>query len=80
MSFAELLGDDPIDIPRRYVPSEDNFPSDREKCVCRYYYKKLKQKKGCAQIKNIIKNQQDISEPTVGEQVLSIAKYCNRRG
>jgi len=72
--FAELLGDDPIDIPRRYVPSEDNFPSDREN-VFADIITKTKAKKGCAQIKNIIKNQQDISEP-LWRAGLSIAKYC----
>ena len=36
---------------------------------------KTKAKKGCAQIKNIIKNQQDISEP-LWRAGLSIAKYC----
>ena len=72
--FAELLGDDPIDIPRRYVPSEDSFPSDREN-VFADIITKTKAKKGCAQIKNIIKNQQDISEP-LWRAGLSIAKYC----
>jgi len=72
--FAELLGDDPIDIPRRYVPSEDSFPSDKEN-VFADIITKTKAKKGCAQIKNIIKNQQDISEP-LWRAGLSIAKYC----
>jgi hypothetical protein len=72
--FAELLGDDPIDIPRRYVPSEDNFPSDREN-VFADIITKTKAKKGCAQIENIIRYQQDISEP-LWRAGLSIAKYC----
>lgn len=72
--FAELLGDDPIDIPRRYVPSDDTYLGGKES-VFADIVAKTKAKRGCAQIKNIIKNQRDISEP-LWRAGLSIAKYC----
>ena len=72
--FAELLGDDPIDIPRRYVPSDDTYLGGKES-VFADIITKTKAKRGCAQIKNIIKNQRDISEP-LWRAGLSIAKYC----
>ena len=72
--FAELLGDDPIDIPRRYVPSDDTYLGGKESVFADIIVK-TKAKRGCAQIKNIIKNQQDISEP-LWRAGLSIAKYC----
>ena len=72
--FAELLGDAPIEIPKKYVPSESNFPNDKES-VFLDIINKTKAGKGCAQIKNIIKNQQEISEP-LWRAGLSIAKYC----
>jgi len=72
--FAELLGDDPIDMPRRYVPSDDTYLGGKES-VFEDIIVKTKAKRGCAQIKNIIKNQKDISEP-LWRAGLSIAKYC----
>ena len=72
--FAELLGDDPIEIPKKYVSSENNFPTDKES-VFLDIINKTKAGKGCAQIKNIIKNQEEISEP-LWRAGLSIAKYC----
>ena len=72
--FAELLGDDPIDMPRRYVPSDDTYLGGKES-VFADIITKTKAKRGCAQIKNIIKNQRDISEP-LWRAGLSIAKYC----
>ena len=72
--FAELLGDDPIDMPRRYVPSDDTYLGGKES-VFEDIIVKTKAKRGCAQIKNIIKNQRDISEP-LWRAGLSIAKYC----
>ena len=72
--FAELLGDDPIDIPRRYVPSDDTYLGGKES-VFADILAKTKAKRGCTQIKNIIKDQRDISEP-LWRAGLSIAKYC----
>jgi len=72
--FAELLGDDPIDIPRRHVPSDDTYLGGKES-VFADILAKTKAKRGCAQIKNIIKDQRDISEP-LWRAGLSIAKYC----
>ena len=72
--FAELLGDEPIQIPKKYVPSESNFNNDKES-VFLDIVNKTKAGKGCGQLKNIIKNQQEISEP-LWRAGLSIAKYC----
>ena len=72
--FAELLGDEPIQIPKKYVPSENNFNNDKES-VFLDIVNKTKAGKGCGQLKNIIKNQQEISEP-LWRAGLSIAKYC----
>lgn len=72
--FAELLGDDPIEIPRRYVPSDDTYLGGKES-VFLDIVNKTKAKRGCAQIENILRYQQDISEP-LWRAGLSIAKYC----
>jgi len=72
--FSELLGNEPIEIPKKYVRNDDNFVSDKES-VFLDIVNKTKAGKGCGQLKNIIKNQQEISEP-LWRAGLSIAKYC----
>ena len=77
--FSELLGSDPIPIPNIYTPTEgvvslDSILSNKES-VFADIIKKIKAKKGCQQIKNILKNQQEISEP-LWRAGLSIAKFC----
>jgi hypothetical protein len=77
--FSELLGVDPIPVPNKYTPTDgvvslDSILSNKES-VFADIIKKTKAGKGCAQIKNIIKNQQSISEP-LWRAGLSIAKFC----
>ena len=72
--FSELLGNEPIEIPKKYVRNDSDFVSDKES-VFLDIVNKTKAGKGCGQLKNIIKNQQEISEP-LWRAGLSIAKYC----
>ena len=72
--FSELLGNEPIEIPKKYVRNDSDFVSDKES-VFLGIVNKTKAGKGCGQLKNIIKNQQEISEP-LWRAGLSIAKYC----
>ena len=76
--FAEYLGNDPIPVPKRYVPSSNSVMDallGNKKNVFKDIVTKTLKGAGCAQIENVITNQEDISEP-LWRAGLSIAKFC----
>jgi len=79
-TFSELLGSDPIPVPNKYDPADgvvslDSILNNRES-VFKDILTKTIAKRGCNQIHNIIKNQQEISEP-LWRAGLSIGKFCS---
>jgi hypothetical protein len=79
-TFSELLGNDPIPAPNKYDPADgvvslDSILNNRES-VFKDILTKTIAKRGCSQIHNIIKNQQEISEP-LWRAGLSIGKFCS---
>jgi len=77
-AFAEYLGNDPIPVPKRYVPSSNSVMDallGNKKNVFKDIVTKTLKGTGCAQIENVITNQEDISEP-LWRAGLSIAKFC----
>ena len=76
--FAEYLGNDPIPVPRKYIPSTNSVMDallGNKKNVFKDIVTKTLKGAGCAQIENVITNQEDISEP-LWRAGLSIAKFC----
>ena len=76
--FAEYLGNDPIPVPRKYIPSTNSIMDallGNKKNVFKDIVVKTSRGAGCAQIENVITNQEDISEP-LWRAGLSIAKFC----
>ena len=79
-AFSELLGADPIPVPKKFTPMGgssavlDALMGNREN-----YFKDIMVKtgkgKGCAQLAYIYKNQSTMSEP-MWRAGLSIAKHC----
>ena len=79
-TFSELLGADPIPVPKKFTPMSgshsvlDALMGNREN-----YFKDIMVKtgkgKGCAQLAYIYKNQSTMSEP-MWRAGLSIAKHC----
>ena len=76
--FSRLLGGGLMPVPTKMDNQESAF---REAMISNSEHSfkniivKTKEGKGCDQLKNIIKNQQDISEP-LWRAGLSIAKFC----
>lgn len=78
-TFSELLGNDPIPVPKRYTPDGNNavttmFNSNIESTF-REILRKTQEGRGCRQIRNILVNQAECSEP-MWRAGLSIAKFC----
>ena len=77
--FKEYLGGGMIPVPTKHVPSGSNAVMDallgNRKSVFKDIVLKTHAGSGCGQIKNILANQGDISEP-LWRAGLSIAKFC----
>ena len=78
--FSELLGADPIPVPKKFTPmGGSNAVMDALLGNRETYFKDIMVKtgkgKGCAQLAYIYKNQQTMSEP-MWRAGLSIAKHC----
>jgi|TARA_R110000822_G_scaffold307025_1_gene433686 hypothetical protein len=77
--FKEYLGGDWIPVPTKHIPAGSNAVMDallgNRKNVFKDIVLKTHAGNGCAQIKNILANQDEISEP-LWRAGLSIAKFC----
>ncbi len=77
--FKEYLGAELIPVPTRHIPSGSNAVMNallgNKKNTFKDIVLKTRANNGCEQIKNILVNQQDISEP-LWRAGLSIAKFC----
>lgn len=77
--FKEYLGAELIPVPTRHIPSGSNAVMDallgNKKNTFKDIVLKTRAGNGCEQIKNVLVNQQDISEP-LWRAGLSIAKFC----
>lgn len=77
--FKEYMGTELIPVPTRHIPSASNAVMDallgNKKNTFKDIVLKTRAGNGCEQIKNILINQQDISEP-LWRAGLSIAKFC----
>jgi hypothetical protein len=77
--FKEYLGGDWIPVPTKHIPAGSNAVMDallgNRKNVFKDIVLKTHAGNGCAQIKNILANQDKISEP-LWRAGLSIAKFC----
>ena len=77
--FVEYFNDDPIPVPTKHIPSNSNAVMDallgNRKNLFKDIVLKTRGGDGCNQIRNIITNQADISEP-LWRAGLSIAKFC----
>lgn len=78
--FAELMGDDPIPVPKKFTPiSGSNAVMDALMGNREHYFKDIMLKtakgKGCMQLAYIYRNQETMSEP-LWRAGLSIAKHC----
>ena len=77
--FSELLGGDPIPVPNRYVPTQNNATSEalinNVENVFKDILVKTASGNGCQQIGIIARDQETISEP-LWRAGLSIAKFC----
>lgn len=78
--FKEYLGTELIPVPTKHIPFGSNAVMDallgNNKNVFKDIVLKTHEGTGCEQIKNILKNQEDISEP-LWRAGLSIAKFCD---
>jgi hypothetical protein len=78
-AFAELLGDDPIPVPSKYVPEGSSAVMDalmgNKENKFGDILRKTLAGKGCEQIKSLITNPAEVSEP-MWRAGLSIAKFC----
>ena len=79
-AFSELLGADPIPVPKKFTPmSGSNAVMDALMGNRETYFKDIMVKtgkgQGCAQLAYIYKNQSTMSEP-MWRAGLSIAKHC----
>ena len=78
-SFSELLGNDPVSIPKKYVPETNSAFRDalnsNVESTFREIIRKTQEKRGCQHLKHILKNQEECSEP-MWRAGLSIAKFC----
>jgi hypothetical protein len=78
-AFSELLGNDPIPVPKKYeplAPSQTmlNLMGNQEH-VFKDIMMKTAKGEGCAQLKHIMVNQAELPEP-LWRAGLSIAKFC----
>ena len=77
--FVKYFNDDPIPVPAKHIPSNSNAVMDallgNRKNIFKDIVLKTRGGDGCNQIRNIITNQADISEP-LWRAGLSIAKFC----
>ena len=78
-AFSELLGNDPIPAPKRYVPDGNNAVTttlnSNMESTFREILRKTQAGRGCAQLRNIMLHQSDCTEP-MWRAGLSIAKFC----
>ena len=78
-AFSELLGNDPIPTPKRYVPDGNNAVTttlnSNIESTFREILRKTQAGRGCAQLRNIMLHQSDCTEP-MWRAGLSIAKFC----
>ena len=77
--FSRLIGAEGISIPTKVDNEENEFKKamiENSENSFRVILDKTVKGVGCEQIKNIMENQQDISEP-LWRAGLSIAKFCN---
>ena len=77
--FSEQLGGDPIPVPNRYVPMQNNATSEalinNVENVFKDILVKTMDGNGCQQLKIIATEQEEVSEP-LWRAGLSIAKFC----
>lgn len=77
--FKEYMGTDLIPVPTRHIPFGSNAVMDallgNKKNTFKDIVDKIKAGNGCEQIRNILVNQGEISEP-LWRAGLSIAKFC----
>jgi len=78
--FSELMGNDPIPVPKKFTPvSGSNAVMDALMGNREHYFKDIMLKtakgKGCMQLAYIYRNQETMSEP-LWRAGLSIAKHC----
>ena len=77
--IAEYMGDAPIPVPTKYIPSGSNAIMDRlignRVNTFKDIVLKTRDGVGCEQLGNILYSQEDISEP-LWRAGLSIAKFC----
>ena len=77
--FSEQLGGDPIPVPNRYVPMQNNATSEalinNVENVFKDILVRTMDGNGCQQLKIIATEQEEISEP-LWRAGLSIAKFC----
>ena len=77
--FSELLGNDPIPIPNKFVPTQNGVTSEalinNVENVFKDILVKTMEGKGCQQLKVIATEQETVSEP-LWRAGLSIAKFC----
>lgn len=78
--FSELMGSDPIPVPKKFTPvSGSNAVMDALMGNREHYFKDIMLKtakgKGCMQLAYIYRNQETMSEP-MWRAGLSIAKHC----
>jgi len=78
-AFSELLGNDPIPVPKRYTPDGNNAVTNtlnsNIESTFREIIRKTQEGRGCQQLKHILKKQADCTEP-MWRAGLSIAKFC----
>ena len=78
-AFSELLGNDPIPVPKRYTPDGNNAVTttlnSNIESTFREIIRKTQEGRGCQQLKHILKKQADCTEP-MWRAGLSIAKFC----
>ena len=78
-AFSELLGNDPIPVPKRYVPDGNNAVTttlnSNMESTFREILRKTQAGRGCEQLRNIMLRQSDCTEP-MWRAGLSIAKFC----
>lgn len=77
--FSELLGNDPIPVPKRYVPDGNNAVmttlNSNMESTFREILRKTQEGRGCEQIRQIVTEQAGCTEP-MWRAGLSIAKFC----
>ena len=77
--FSELLGNDPIPVPKRYVPDGNNAVmttlNSNMESTFREMLRMTQEGRGCEQMRQIVTEQAGCTEP-MWRAGLSIAKFC----